>query len=84
AIAVSVQNNIAKNSCSFVSDNISMTTPFTPETMISFTENIRQVRNICAHNNKLLDSKCKADVKFYPDLHSIYGISRNSKKKRCL
>lgn len=79
-LPVSVQNNIAKNSCSFVSDNISMTTPFTPETMISFTENIRQVRNICAHNNKLLDSKCKGDIKFYPDLHSLYGISRNSKR----
>lgn len=79
-LPVSLQNDIAKNMCSFVSENIHMTAPFTPEIMISFTENIRQIRNICAHNNRLLDSKCKSDAKYYYDLHSLYGISNNSQR----
>lgn len=79
-LPVFLQNNIAKNICSFVSENIHMTAPFTPEIMISFTENTRQIRNICAHNNRLLDSKCKSDIKYYRDLHSIYGISKNSQR----
>lgn len=79
-LPLSLQNNIAKNLCSFISEKICMNAPFSPEIMISFTENIRQIRNICAHNNRLLDSKCKSDIKYYPDLHSIYGITHNSQK----
>lgn len=76
-----IQNKISKNLCSFISEKTTIKTQFTPEIMLSFTDNIREVRNVCAHNNRLLDFKCKADVKYYTDIHKIYNIKPTDNRK---
>lgn len=78
-LPTSLQNRIAINCLSFVASNENrINNVFTPEIMVSFLDNMRQVRNVCAHNNKLINFKCKADVKFYQDLHINYNIKKNS------
>lgn len=56
-------------------------TIFTPETMLSFIENINDVRNICAHNNRLLGYTCRRDSKYLPVLHKPYGITANTNRR---
>ncbi|WP_314060508.1 Abi family protein [uncultured Vagococcus sp.] len=80
-LPIKLKNLIAKNLCSFISESLSITQQFTPEIMESFTNNIREIRNVCAHNNRLLDFKCRASVKYYSDLHSVYNIVENDEKK---
>lgn len=79
-LPAALQNKIAKNMCSFISDNLTITAQFTPETMLSFMKNIQEVRNVCAHNNRLLDFKCKSGLRYYDDLHSKYSILANVEK----
>ncbi|MFL2142903.1 Abi family protein [Ruoffia sp. FAM 26254] len=78
-LPTSLQNQIATNCLSFVHENgNAINGIFTPEIMVSFLDNMRQIRNVCAHNNKLIDFKCKSDIKYYNDLHDNYNISKNS------
>lgn len=61
----SIQNKICKDLMTFIHENIGdLNEHFTPEIMISFIENIHELRNVCAHNNRLLDFRCKADSKY--------------------
>ena len=76
-----LQNKIARNICSFATDNFSISSPFTPETMLSFVKNMREIRNVCAHNNKLLGFNCRGDVKYYDDLHSVYSIKQHDRRR---
>ncbi|CAJ1182945.1 Abi family protein [Companilactobacillus nantensis] len=79
----SLQNKIAKDLVSFIKDNLpEFNDSFTASIMISFINNIRETRNICAHNNRLLDFKCRADSMYFPSLHEKYGISSDSFRKR--
>lgn len=67
---------------SFISANSTkITQPFTKEILVSFMKNINELRNTCAHDNKLLGFNAKADIKFYKDLHSRFNISRNSERR---
>ena len=74
----SLQNSVARDLSSFIKVNINTTEIFPPETMMSFIENINDVRNICAHNNRLLDFKCRRDSKFWNPLHSKYQINKET------
>ncbi|CRH91955.1 Abortive infection bacteriophage resistance protein [Chlamydia trachomatis] len=47
---------------------------------MSFIENIAEVRNICAHDNRLWDFKCRDSVKYYPVIHDAYGIINQQAK----
>lgn len=77
----SLQNSVARDLSSFIKVNINTTEIFPPETMMSFIENINDVRNICAHNNRLLDFKCRRDSKFWNPLHSKYQINKETLKR---
>ncbi len=77
----SLQNKISKDLTSFILDKDNKN-KFSPKIMISFMENIREVRNICAHNNRLLDFKCRADTKYFKDLHEKNDINQNQKRTR--
>lgn len=79
-LPIQLQNKVAQNMCSFISEQVEITMPFTPEIMNSFIKNIREVRNTCAHNNRLLDFKCKSSSKYYFDLHQKFNIARNTEK----
>lgn len=72
-----LQNKIAHDMESFICQNIQQTDLFPPETMLSFIENLNDVRNICAHNNRLIDFKCRRDSKYWEPLHNVYSLSAN-------
>ena len=78
----SLQNDISKDFCDFISQNIEgKIAVFPPETLNSFLVNINEIRNICAHNNRIIDYKCHQKVKYWEILHDKYQIiedNRNS------
>ena len=78
SVKPNLQNAIAKDFFSFVRRHIKNPTIFTPETMISFIENINDVRNVCAHNNRLIGFRCRRDSKYWSSLHDIHCIGSNS------
>lgn len=81
ASTTKIQNKVAKDMESFIRENIKNPQIFTPETMLSFIENINDVRNICAHNNRLIGFQCRRDSKYWKCLHDPYGIAANDKKR---
>ncbi|MEY8463304.1 Abi family protein [Streptococcus merionis] len=78
----SFKNEVASRFFTFIKENFNpCSMPFTSEIMTSFLDNICEIRNICAHNNRLYDFQCKANTKYYQPLHSIYGISTRQSRK---
>ena len=75
-----IQNTIAKRHYTFISEKMSITSYFTGNELLSFIENIFEIRNICAHDSRLLDFKCKNNLVYFPTLHDRYGIRSNSPK----
>lgn len=77
ASPVSLQNKVAKDMTGFIKQHLSQAGIFPPETMLSFIANINDIRNVCAHNNRLLKFKCRAHTKHWADLHGRFNISVN-------
>lgn len=78
----SLKNEIAKSMITFMSDNqVSTKNNFTTQILDSFINNINELRNTCAHNNRLLGFKCRADAKFYSGLHNKHDISEDTARK---
>ena len=78
---LTIQNSVARDTCAFIQQNITTVSTFPPEVMMSFVDNINEVRNICAHNNRLLGYSCKSDSKYWHDLHSLYGIENHDNRR---
>lgn len=77
-----LQNNIAKDFLSFIRQNIpDCSEPFHPETLNSFLDNINEIRNICAHNNRLLGFRCRQSTKHWAPLHNKYSITPNDDRR---
>lgn len=78
----SLKNKVAKDFSCFLADNLNIDfIQLTSEDLISFIENVIDLRNIVAHNNKLLGFKCKGHVRYLSQLHDKYSISYNSNKQ---
>lgn len=76
------QNNIARDLVSFIkTGNPEFNSVFPPETMISFLKNINQVRNVCAHNNRLLSYKCHANSIYFAPIHGNAGLQEDDARK---
>lgn len=73
-----IQNKVAKRFYSFISQYGHINTRMTPSIFLSFVENIAEVRNVCAHDNRLWEFKCRESIKYYPDLHDLYKIKNSS------
>lgn len=76
-----IQNKVAKDISEFVQQNIQSATTFTPEVMLAFISNINEVRNVCAHNNRLLGFHCRRDDKYWAPLHNPYSITPNDERR---
>lgn len=77
-----IKNKMALDLTSFIKDNNpSFDSVFTGEMMISFIKNIREIRNICAHNNRLLYFNCRSDLMYFPFLHDKYKIKNDDPKR---
>lgn len=56
----SLQNKIAKDFSTFLNDNLNKSNvKLTPKQLLTYLENIVEIRNVIAHNNRLLGFKCK-------------------------
>ena len=80
-IPATIQNKISKDLLQFAKQNIASVGVFPPEIMISFVKNIHEVRNVCAHNNRLIGFRCKSDDKYWADLHTGYYSSEKSVRR---
>lgn len=77
-----IQNKIAKDLTKFIKDNIpDFETVFPPEIMLSLIKNIHEVRNICAHNKRLIYFKCREDSLYFPSLDEKYDINPNDARR---
>lgn len=65
SVNVSLQNLVARDLMSFVKIHLDNAKIFPPETMMSFIENINDLRNVCAHNNRLIGFNCRRDSRFW-------------------
>lgn len=77
---ISIQNKVAKRFYSFISQQMTIKTKMNPSIFVSFIENIAEVRNICAHDNRLWNFRCRSNIKYYPDLHDRYNIPNTVSK----
>lgn len=78
-----VKGNITKDINGFLKDNIpTVNMRLSAKIMISFINNIHEIRNVCAHNNRLLDFSCKSDSLLFSPLHLPYGIDQHSKRRQ--
>lgn len=79
----SLQNKVAQDLKSFIDDNIQKNNVnvFTPECMLSFLKNIKETRNICAHNNRLIGFSCRADSYYFQDIYCSYGIDKDDERR---
>lgn len=78
----SLQNSVAKDLLEFINQNIpDNTIPLPPETLNSFLDNINQMRNICAHNNRLIGFRCHQSTKYWVPLHDKYAITKSEDRR---
>ncbi|MCR0259966.1 Abi family protein [[Clostridium] innocuum] len=77
-----LKNVIAKDFSLFLIDNLELDSiQLTSSNLISYIENVIDLRNIVAHNNKLLGFNCKGHVRYLSELHDKYSISNDSIKQ---
>lgn len=78
-----IKDNVNKDLAYFVSDNKQdKLTNYINSNIIYLTiENIRQVRNIVAHNNMLLKYKCEYDTPYNADIHHVYNIKNSDNRQ---
>lgn len=78
----SLKNKIAKDFSEFLCDNLGIKSiQLTSTNLISYITNVIELRNIVAHNNKLLGFNCKGHVRYLSELHDKYSISSQSNKQ---
>lgn len=81
SVSSKLQNSVARDMNHFISLHFQTKEKFSPEVMLSFIENINDVRNICAHNNRLIDFRCRRDSKYWSPLHNRYSITPNADRR---
>ncbi len=81
ASKTTIQNEVARDLGGFISQNLPEPCSLTPEFMLSYMANINDVRNVCAHNNRLLGFVCRRDNKYWDKLHDRYGISSADERR---
>lgn len=76
-----LKNIVAKDLSVFIQNNFNEDARLTSAQLESFLYNIVEVRNIIAHDNKLLDYKCKNNTKYNKFIHKKYGINETEPRQ---
>ncbi len=77
-----LRNIIAKDMLAFMNENIdNEKNILTPKELESFLYNIVEVRNIIAHNNKILGFKCKGSPPYNKFIYKSYNISKQNQRQ---
>lgn len=53
----------------------------TPAIMLSYMKNILEIRNVCAHNKRLIEFNCHEDAKYFSLLHDQYNIGSRDQRR---
>ena len=82
-LPINIQNRISLHLIDFIKDNNPDSNPvkFHPKEMISFLNNIHEVRNVCAHNGRLIYFKCRADTVYDSLIYEKYNIASNDDRR---
>lgn len=75
------QNQIAKHFSDEYNESYRSTILITPEILLSYITNIRELRNVLAHNNKLIRFKCKSNCLYVKEIHDEFLIKNNDPKQ---
>ena len=77
------QNEVAKEFSVFLNENLSLgkNVKLSSSDFLSILKNIKELRNVIAHNNKLLGFECRENIRYIKELHSKYSINSNDKKQ---
>lgn len=76
-----LQNKIAKDFSNFLNENLnSNNIKLTPSQLLSYLKNVVELRNIVAHNNRVLGFKCRANTVYLQPLHSKYITNSNTQR----
>ncbi|MCK8617334.1 Abi family protein [Fructobacillus sp. M158] len=82
-VTPSVQNKIAKDLSKFLNENVpTLEQRFNTETMLSLIKNVHETRNVCAHNNRLLDFSCRSDSIYFKKLHEPNQIGKETERRK--
>ena len=78
-----IKKKVNKDLAYFVSDNkqTKLSQYINNNAVYLTIENIRQIRNISAHNNMLLNYKCEYNTPYNEDIHKIYNIKNNDTRQ---
>ncbi|WP_244359444.1 Abi family protein [Dolosigranulum pigrum] len=74
-------NDIAKVNLSFLSTQYSINEPFTQKRLLSYIDNIRQLRNVCAHSGRLLKFQTYQHIAYYPTIHLVHNIEKQDSRR---
>lgn len=85
----SLQNEIARDFPTFLLDNLNNIDQestykkvfFTKDMTRSFIKNLSEIRNVVAHDNKLLDYKCYNNTAYLKELHSLFNIDKKQSRQ---
>jgi len=47
----------------------------------SFLLNIKEIRNVCAHDNLIIGYRCESDTKYLEPIHRPYGIDKRDSRR---
>lgn len=76
-----LKNKIAVDLTTFLNDNVHSTSFFSSDIVSSFLSNIIEIRNVSAHNNRLLGYKCKKNTVYFPPIHDEHMHSNRTQRQ---
>lgn len=77
----SERNEVARFYSEMYFENYTERVHIDPDTLSSFLANIRELRNVLAHDNKLIRFSCRKSCVYFPAIHDQYKISANSARQ---
>lgn len=81
---LSDQNHIAKIIGNLAIQNHKKNYSISPEQLINYIHLIKDVRNVVAHNERMLDFKSRNSVMYHTVLHSEYGYTSKSGDRKTI
>ena len=77
-----LQNKIAKDFSIFLNENLdTKNIKLSASQLLSYLKNVVELRNVVAHNNKILGYKCKNNTLYLKELHNQYISNSNNPRQ---
>lgn len=77
-----LQNKIAKDFSKFLNENLdTQNVILNSSRLLSYLKNVVELRNVVAHNNRLLGFKCRENTVYLSELHGKYNLNSNDQRQ---